>query len=70
MSQKTFTIGELARRSGLSTRKIRFYADDGLLSPGRTGTGYRVFDDRDLVVLDLIRPCVRRARALIPFAPS
>ena len=55
MSQKTYTIGELARRSGISTRKIRFYADAGLLSPGRTGAGYRVFDDRDLVVLDLVR---------------
>ncbi|KQN73452.1 MerR family transcriptional regulator [Devosia sp. Leaf64] len=55
MSQKTYTIGELARRSGISTRRIRFYADAGLLSPGRTQAGYRVFDDRDLVVLDLIR---------------
>lgn len=55
MSQKTYTIGELARRSEISTRRIRFYADAGLLSPGRTVAGYRVFDDRDLVVLDLIR---------------
>jgi DNA-binding transcriptional MerR regulator len=53
MSQ-TYTIGELARQSGVSTRKIRFYADAGLLSPGRTQAQYRLFSDRDLVVLDLI----------------
>ncbi len=37
-------IGELARRSGLSVRTLRFYADAGLLpEAGRTEAGYRVF---------------------------
>ncbi len=55
MSQQSYTIGELARRSGVAARKIRFYADAGLLSPLRTDAGYRIFDDRDVIALDLIQ---------------
>lgn len=56
MSEKTYTIGELARLSGCAVRKIRFYADKGLLPPlGRTLGGYRVFTDADVARLDLIR---------------
>lgn len=56
MSEKTYTIGELARLSGCAVRKIRFYADRGLLPPlGRTLGGYRVFTDADVARLDLIR---------------
>mgnify|MGYP001309542190 CR=1 FL=1 len=55
MSQQSYTIGELARRSGVAARKIRFYADAGLLSPLRTEAGYRIFDDRDVIALDLIQ---------------
>ncbi len=37
-------IGELATRSGLSVRTLRFYADEGLLpETARTASGYRVF---------------------------
>jgi hypothetical protein len=31
----TFSIGELAREFGLTTRAIRFYEDCGLLAPQR-----------------------------------
>jgi len=56
MSEKTYTIGELSKLSGCSVRKIRFYADKGLLPPlGRTLGGYRVFTDADVARLDLIR---------------
>lgn len=65
MNDRSYTIGELSRRSGISTRKIRFYADAGLLSPDRTEARYRVFTDRDLVVLDLIR-ALRDAGAGLP----
>ncbi len=38
------TIGQLARRTGLSVRTLRFYADAGVLPvAGRTDSGYRVF---------------------------
>jgi DNA-binding transcriptional MerR regulator len=49
-------IGELARLSGLSVKTIRFYSDRGLLPPaGRTEGGYRVYDERALARLELIR---------------
>jgi DNA-binding transcriptional MerR regulator len=38
------TIGELAARSGLSVRTLRFYADSGVLPvAGRAESGYRLF---------------------------
>ena len=48
----TFTISELAREFGVTTRTIRFYEDEGLLSPMREGTN-RVFSQRDRVRLKL-----------------
>jgi DNA-binding transcriptional MerR regulator len=48
----TFTISELAREFGVTTRTIRFYEDQGLLSPTREGIN-RVFSPRDRVRLKL-----------------
>jgi DNA-binding transcriptional MerR regulator len=48
----TFTISELAREFGVTTRTIRFYEDEGLLSPTREGTN-RIFSQRDRVRLKL-----------------
>ena len=48
----TFTISELAREFDVTTRTIRFYEDQGLLSPKRAGTA-RVFSPRDRVRLKL-----------------
>lgn len=51
-----FTIGELARRTGLTTRTIRFYSDEGLLPPAdRTYAGYRLYDSASLARLELLR---------------
>ncbi len=51
-----YTIGELARRTGLPVRTIRFYADEGVVPPTeRTPAGYRVFDAQALARLDLVR---------------
>ena len=51
-----YRIGELARLSGLSVKTIRFYSDRGLVPPAeRTEAGYRVYDDRALARLELIR---------------
>jgi DNA-binding transcriptional MerR regulator len=50
------TIGELARRTGLTTRTIRFYSDEGLLPPAtRTAAGYRLYDGASLARLELLR---------------
>ena len=48
----TFTIGELAREFGVTTRAIRFYEDCGLLDPARSGRN-RVYSARDRTRLRL-----------------
>lgn len=56
MTERNYTIGQVSRLSGISVRRLRFYADEGMLPPaGRTAGGYRVFTDADLVRIDLIR---------------
>src|SRR5690554_6901141 len=48
-------IGELARRSGLSQSRIRFYESIGLLKTvERRPNGYRTYPSEAVVVLDLI----------------
>ncbi|MBO8193008.1 MerR family transcriptional regulator [Streptomyces oryzae] len=37
-------IGELAERTGTTTRALRYYEAQGLLESGRTASGYRVYD--------------------------
>ncbi len=49
-------IGEVAKRTGLSVKTIRFYCDQGLLQPsGRSEGGYRLFNEDCLAELTLIR---------------
>ena len=48
----TFSIGELAREFGLTTRAIRFYEDCGLLRPARAGRN-RVYGAGDRARLTL-----------------
>jgi MerR family redox-sensitive transcriptional activator SoxR len=43
-----FTIGELARRTGLSVSAIRFYEARGLVAPVRTGGNQRRFLRSDI----------------------
>ncbi len=54
--QGTYSIGALARRSGVPVKTIRYYSDEGLLPPARvTGAGYRHYRDDDLARLAAIR---------------
>src|SRR5436190_5663554 len=48
----TYTIGDLAREFEVTTRTIRHYEHEGLLTPTRQGTA-RVFSTRDRVRLKL-----------------
>ncbi|TDC55410.1 MerR family transcriptional regulator [Actinomadura sp. KC345] len=51
-----YTIGELARRTGLSVRTIRFYSDEGVVpATSRTAAGYRLYDVEAVARLDLVR---------------
>lgn len=50
-----YTVGELARRTGLSARTIRFWSDIGAVPPvARSAGGYRLFDAAAIQRLDLV----------------
>ncbi|WP_152192522.1 helix-turn-helix domain-containing protein [Georgenia satyanarayanai] len=49
-------IGEVAERTGLSLRTIRYYGEVGLVAPsGRTEGGFRLYTDGDVATLELIK---------------
>jgi len=49
------TIGEVARRTGLSAHTLRWYERIGLLTPvGRAHTGQRRFTERDISWLEFL----------------
>jgi DNA-binding transcriptional MerR regulator len=51
----TYTIGQIAERSGFSTSSLRYYEGIGLVEPSRrTAAGYRVYDDQALARLAFI----------------
>jgi DNA-binding transcriptional MerR regulator len=50
------TIGQLARRSGVPVRTIRFWSDEGVLpETDRSSGNYRRYDSRAVARLDLVR---------------
>jgi len=51
--ETTYAIGELAREFDITPRSIRFYEEQGLMSPSRTGQN-RVYLNKDRVRLKLI----------------
>ncbi|KPP86052.1 MAG: Cu(I)-responsive transcriptional regulator [Rhodobacteraceae bacterium HLUCCO07] len=53
-------IGDVARRTGLPAKTIRYYEDIGLITPLRSQNGYRRFRDSDLHKLSFLG----RARSL------
>ncbi|KAA6211382.1 MerR family transcriptional regulator [Streptomyces filamentosus] len=51
-----YPIGELARRTGLTVKTIRFYSDRGIVTPtDRSPAGYRLYDTGAAARLDLVR---------------
>lgn len=60
-NEKPVSIGELARRTGLSVRTIRFYCDEGVLESQRSTGGHRMFDPGTAVERLLL---IRRLRTL------
>ena len=56
MSSRTYTLGQLCRRSGLARSSLLHYESLGLLHPsGRSAAGYRLYGDTQLDRLATIR---------------
>ena len=53
MPEKTYTISDLAKEFGVTTRTIRFYEEKGLVTPLREGQK-RLFSPADRVRIKLI----------------
>jgi DNA-binding transcriptional MerR regulator len=50
------TIGQLASRTGLAVRTIRYWSDIGAVSPvGRSSGGHRLYDAESVARLELVR---------------
>ncbi|WP_410608443.1 MerR family transcriptional regulator [Amycolatopsis sp. lyj-109] len=51
-----YSIGDLARRTGLTIKAVRYYSDHGLVPPsGRNTAGHRQYDEAALRRLVLVR---------------
>lgn len=48
-------IKQVEDRVGISRKNIRFYEEQGLLSPGRAENGYREYDENDILRLKQIK---------------
>jgi len=56
MTERMHQIGEAAARVGLSLRTVRYYEEVGLVVPsGRTEGGFRLYTDRDINRLALVK---------------
>lgn len=53
IEQRSYSIGDLAAAFDITPRSIRFYEDEGLLSPERAGLA-RIYSHRDRARLALI----------------
>ncbi|ALG15645.1 MerR family transcriptional regulator [Kibdelosporangium phytohabitans] len=57
-------IGELAQRAGTSTRSLRYYEAQGLLTARRAANGHREYDESDLRLVQEIRSLLEIGFAL------
>ncbi|MEU6497678.1 MerR family transcriptional regulator [Streptomyces sp. NPDC046984] len=48
-------IGELSRRASVSRRSLRYYEEQGLLTPTRLPNGYRDYDERTVTIVRRIQ---------------
>ncbi|TRW89138.1 MerR family transcriptional regulator [Mycolicibacterium sp. 018/SC-01/001] len=69
-------IGELARRAGVSTRQVRFYEANSLITSVRAANNYRVYDEVALGRVKQIRELldaglsIQLIRAILPCLQS
>src|SRR5438874_5376530 len=54
--ETTYSIDQVATRTGLTKRTLRYYEEVGLLPPtGRTGGNYRLYSEDDIQRLERIK---------------
>lgn len=55
-TEARYQIGEVAERTGVTQRTLRFYEEKGLLTPAdRMDGGFRLYSDADVVRIEMIR---------------
>ncbi|MFI7666239.1 MerR family transcriptional regulator [Nocardia sp. NPDC049526] len=70
---KEMLIGELAACTGTTTRALRFYEEQGLLTCERTTSGYRTYDENAIKQVNNIRELldigftIDDVRAFLPY---
>lgn len=52
-------IGDLSERTGVPSRMLRYYEQQGLLTPQRGGNGYRQYTEDDVERVTTIRGLIR-----------
>src|SRR5690349_12205438 len=56
MAKELLSIGQVAKRTGIRVKTLRFYADEGIVPASeRTASGYRLYDESDVQRLELVR---------------
>jgi DNA-binding transcriptional MerR regulator len=59
MKADDMKIGELAERTGIPTRMLRYYEQQELISPTRSANGYRAYGDEDVVRASRVRGLIQ-----------
>lgn len=59
MSTQGLKIGEVARRTGVAPRLVRYYEQQGLLTAARAANGYRTYSDDDVDRVQRVASMVR-----------
>ena len=54
LANRGLSIGYVAQRTGLATSAIRYYEDEGLVSPDRNDAGHRRYERADLRRLSFV----------------
>lgn len=59
MDTQGVKIGEVARRTGVAPRLVRYYEQQGLLTASRAANGYRTYSDQDVERIGRVASMVR-----------
>ena len=55
-----YKIGEVARLLGLTTQALRFYEQEGVVTPKKSENGTRYYDEDQLILLNFHGPTGRQ----------